>query len=171
MADLIIQWGAYAFRKALIIQRCRDSSMLRCETVDNFINLSGTHSDTDVLCYFIENRCVKISTFADHFDLCRGLEDRSWWDDLPAVCVKLYFFIDGHMAFFVFFATAAPAWFVSFHDRISSFFLLWSVKWVSCGLLSQSISYQEVGKMYTQFDLFSVGKKRRRMTFFDKKVI
>lgn len=42
------------------------------------------------------------------------------------------FFIDGHMAFFVFFATAAPAWFVSFHDRISSFFC--------CGLLNELVA-------------------------------
>ena len=105
----------YTFREALIIQRSRDSTVCSCKIIYDLVNLSSTHACANVCGNFIQNSRVESRTFFDLFDLRRSLQKLSGRYNFPSVPVQFYFFFDRHMAFFIFFAAAAPARIISFH--------------------------------------------------------
>ena len=97
--------------------------MLCGVAVHDIVDLGGAHADMDMLCHFVKDRGVERGADPDLLDLLRRLQKLPGRDDLALFCVKHHFFLDGHVAFFVFFAAAAPAKLISFHvNYISLYF-------------------------------------------------
>ena len=69
VTNLIINRSTHALRESLIIERSRDTTVFFCETIYDVINLLCAHSNVDLSCYFIQDRCIKLSTFPDLFNL------------------------------------------------------------------------------------------------------
>ena len=113
MAYLIVYRGAYALWKSFIVKRCRDTAQTSGLIINNLVNLFGGHSGMNLLCYQIEHCNIDLAALTDTFNLFWCFDHLMGRYGMALSAEVVQFFIKFHVAVFIFFLAAAPAWVVA----------------------------------------------------------
>ncbi len=121
VADLIVQRGADALRKSLIVQRCRDAAHLLRRLIDDPVDLLRTHPLTDTGGHLVEHGDIDLRAGPDSFDILRRLEKPSFRHFMSLHLRRPDLLVKGHMALLILSSASAPARFVAVQFWIGKF--------------------------------------------------
>ena len=154
MAHLVIYGGTNALRKALIIQRRRNTAHSDGDIMHPAVNLRSGYSCPDMLRHIVEHRDIDLGAFLDLFNLFLCLEQAVVGN---LMSLRLDFFhslVKIDMALLIFFAASAPAFVVSAR-LLHAFILLLSVMFHI--IISRSeTDYKKNVRFYCQVERFAV---------------
>ena len=109
MADLLVDGGADALWKALVVERRRDTAQTNGFLVNNSVDFTGAHSGMELLSHQVQYCNVDFAALSNSFNLLRCFNHRMGRDDMSLSAVVVEYFIKFHVAMFIFFLAAAPA--------------------------------------------------------------